>query len=165
MELIEAIYLSLALFSIGVIVLLVISFTSYKVKKKLGTNDDNSSTGHELKPKLELKNGKPIQKTKPHSKPVIKKEREKIKISDDRKKTTSSEKRSKRYEPKPKKNIITKTEQPRIEVLNKAVKETTKIEEAKNKKPLENNSDTKIKKDLLDHYSDTQDDEFKSMTE
>ncbi|NOX17069.1 MAG: hypothetical protein GXO87_02155 [Chlorobi bacterium] len=79
MELLPIIYISVALFSIVIVVILIVSYFSYRIKKTSGNLEEDEQ-------KLELK---PLTKTKRSRKPVKKKSRKKTeKIKPSPKKTS-----------------------------------------------------------------------------
>lgn len=144
MKLIEVIYSSVGVFSIALVIIFILSFFAFKMKKKLGKNEKSNEIKLELKPNLKTRNGKSVpQKVKENS----------------RKKVTKSKKEKKSIA-KPKANVFTKKPPPRIQVLNKKKVEKEKPLEKAQKK--EKNLDS----DVFNHYCDSSEsDDFKSITD
>lgn len=154
MELIKVIYLSLGVFTIIVLIILAISFFSYKVKNKLGIENEKEDVKPEMKPEVKTKNGKPVERKKKSKKIAIKRKKKVATVKKtEKKKEIRAEKQVGR------KNIITNESKPRIEIVNKI---TPKKES--NTKKIEH-SEKDSQDDFLSHYSDENDDDFKAITD
>ena len=139
MELLPIIYISLAVFSVIAVIIIIVSYISFKVRQQYGDGDEEEIVV-DLKPTTISPTKKAIvQKTK------AKKQKESL-----RRKSRDKLKKEKR-------NLQSKTfKKPtkgRIEILNPIIDSPTSVH-AKKHKPISDKSD------ILKHYSDDDNDDF-----
>jgi len=139
MELLPIVYISLAVFSVIAVVVVIISYISFKVRQKYGNYDDDEILV-DLKPSTISPAKKAIEKKRKAVKSQIALRR-KSKIKLDRKGSNPRTQPAKR------------TTMSRLEILNP-------IKTTKTDMPKKNSKTLADEDDILKHYSDKDDDNF-----